>query len=237
MLRRGGILPFIVGVVLAVVLVGMVAVVVIHDHQLRKKEAGPLRELGTFDAGAVIVREVVGDVRIVEANVSGVVVWSNLPVNISYSDGLLSVYCPRKTVDEPLWSRATNACNEYVGGKVVIEVGKGLADVWVRETVGNVSVKVNATRLVFEDVVGDVSARAPAEYRIEDVIGDVSIHAEGDVTVKDVVGNVYISIPADFSVQFSAEDVIGSVENLHSGKGKPVLVRISDVVGDVRTGQ
>ncbi|MBP1911036.1 hypothetical protein [Thermococcus stetteri] len=117
---------------------------------------------------------------------------------------------------------------------VVIEVGRGLADLWVRETVGDVSVDVNATRPVFEDVVGDVSVRAPAEYRIEDVIGNVSIHAEGDVIIKDVVGNVDISLPANFSVQPSTEDVIGSVENAHTGKGKPVLVRIHHVVGNVR---
>ncbi|ASJ07819.1 hypothetical protein A3L11_00685 [Thermococcus siculi] len=237
MLRRGGALLLIVGVVLAVILIGAVATLVIHGREIPKKEAGPLEELGTFDAGAVVVREVVGDVQITEANVSGVVVKSNLPVNVSYSDGLLTVYCQRKSVRELFRYRETNACNEYVGGKVVIEVGKRLADVWVRETVGNVSVNVNATRLVFEDIVGDVSASAPAEYMIEDVVGDVSIRAEGDVTVKDVVGDVYISVPASFSVQLSVENIVGNVENTHPGSGKPVLVRISHVIGDVKIGQ
>ena len=184
MLRRAGIVPIIAGLVLAVLVVGAVAaIVILHEHEDHRKEAGPLKELGKFDAGAIIVREVVGNVMIVSSNVSGVVVKSNLPVKVHYSDGLITVYCPAED---------DNACNDYRDGRVIIEVGKKLADVVIHKTVGDVEVDVNATRLVFEDIVGDVRASAPAEYKVEDVVGDVSIHAEGEVRVSNVVGDVTI---------------------------------------------
>ncbi|ASJ05939.1 DUF4097 family beta strand repeat-containing protein [Thermococcus pacificus] len=238
MLRRGGVLPIIAGVVLAVILIGAVAAaVIVHKYQTHRKEAGPLKELGAFDAGGVVIRDTVGDVRIVRANVSGVVLKSNLPVKANYSGGLLTVYCPTERKRGLLRFGEHNACSDYRDGKVVIEVGRKLADIWVKDTVGDVEVDVNATRLVLKDVVGDVRASAPAEYLVEDIVGDVSIDAEGDVEVSDVVGDVYISIPANFSVQLSVKDVVGDVENTHSGEGMPVLVRVSDVVGDVRIGQ
>ena len=237
MLRRGGVLPIIAGVVLAVILIGaLTAVVILHGHQTHKVEAGPLRELGTFDAGGIVIREIVGDVRVVQANVSGVVLKSNLPVKANYSGGILTVYCPREREKGIIGFSERNVCNDYRGGKVVIEVGRKLADVWVRETVGDVEVSVNATRLILRHVVGNVSASAPAEYRVENIVGNVSIGAEGDVDVSNVVGDVYISVPSGFSVQFSVNDVVGSVENNHSGGGTPVLVRVSNVIGNVRIG-
>ncbi len=237
MLRRGGVLPIIAGAVLTVILIGAAAtVVILHGHQTRRVEAGPLKELGAFDAGGVIIREIVGDVGVVRANVSGVVLKSNLPVKANYSGGILTVYCPRERKRGIIGFSERNVCNDYRGGKVVVEVGKRLSEVQIRETVGDVEVSVNATRLILKHVVGNVSASAPAEYRVENIVGNVSIGAERDVNVSNVVGNVYISIPSSFSVQFSVSDVVGSVRNGHSGSGTPVMVRVSDVVGDVRLG-
>jgi hypothetical protein len=234
MLKRGGVLSFTVSVIVTVILMSALAAVVIHSHQINRREAGPLREVGKFDAGAIVVREVVGNVSIVRANVSGVIVKSNLPLNVSYSGDTLTVRCQIKNVTKILGHRETNACNEYKDGEVLIEVGRELAELEVRETVGDVSVNVNATKLVFEDVVGDLSAVAPGEYRIEGVVGDVSLHAERDVTINDVVGDVDVLLPDSFSVQLSVDDIVGSVKNTHTGEGTPVVVKISDVIGDVR---
>ncbi|WP_297421118.1 hypothetical protein [Thermococcus sp.] len=242
MLRHGGVLPVIVGTVLAVILIAIIitgavaAVVIVHDHQTHKIEAGPLKELGTFDASGIILREIVGDVRIVRVNVSGVVLKSNLPIKAYYSRGLLTVYCPREREKGLLGSSERNARNEYKGGKVVIEVGKRLSEMQVREIVGNINVNVNTTRTILMDVVGDISAVTPAEYVIDNIMGDIPLHARRDVNISDVVGDVEIFVPENLSIQLTVNDIMGKLENTHSGSGTPVLVRVSDVMGNVRIG-
>jgi len=229
-MRRGGIVPFLVGVILAVVLIGSIAAVLYIGHG-HKKDAGPVREIGSFNSSEIVVKAVVGDVRIVSANVSGVVVKSNLPIKAVPSGGSLTVYCPAKKIPG-LGERS--ACNDYLNGMVIIEVGSKLDEVSVRKTVGDVEVKANTSKLVIEDVVGDVRADAPAGCMLTKVVGDVSIRAEGDVRMNNIVGDVRIAVPADFSVQLSVENAMGDVENDHRGTGKVIHIEVSHVIGDVR---
>ncbi len=229
-MRRGGVFPLMVGVILAVVLIGSIAAVLYIGHG-RKKDAGPVREIGTFNASEIVVKAVVGDVRIVSANVNGVVVKSNLPVKAVPSGGSLTVYCPTKKIPG-LGER--NACNDYRNGRVVIEVGGRLEKVSVSKTVGDVEVKANTSGLIIEDVVGDVRADAPAGCMVTKVVGDVWIRAEGDVRMSNVVGDVRIEVPDSFSVRLSVEDVMGDVENDHRGTGRVIHVEVSHVIGDVR---
>jgi len=63
------------------------------------------------------------------------------------------------------------------------------------------------------------------------------IYAGGDVTLNDVVGDVRIHVPHDYTVSLSLDDVLGKVEKAYSGEGRPITIRISDVVGDVSIGQ
>ncbi|NJE29786.1 hypothetical protein E3E38_01775 [Thermococcus sp. 18S1] len=238
MRRKGGFSTVLLGGVLLVLLVGTIIVVLalsghIHIEGLvPRKAAGKLVEVGRFNAGAIVVENVVGDVHLVESNVSGVVVRSNIPLNTSYRDGLLTVYCPdKKTV-----LGRHNVCSDYRNGTVVIEVGSSLADVWFRGLVGNVEIEADATRILAEDVVGDIIATPAAGYRLENIVGDVSIVAGNDVVIRDVVGDVAIAVPVNLSVQLSAEDIVGDVRNSHSGDGMPILISVSDVVGDVTVG-
>ncbi|QDA31981.1 hypothetical protein FH039_10690 [Thermococcus indicus] len=238
MRREGGFSTVLLGGVLLALLVGTIVVVLALSGHIQieglapRKVAGKLEEVGRFNAGAIVVTNVVGDVRLVESNVSGVVVRSNIPLNASYRDGLLTVYCP----DKKTFLGRHNVCSDYRNGTVVIEVGSTLADVWFRGLVGNVEVDVDATRIIVEDMVGDLVSTPAAEYRLEDVVGDVSIVAGNDVTIKDVVGDVAISVPVNLSVQLNAEDIVGDVRNSHSGEGMPILITVSDVVGDVEVG-
>ncbi|MCD6372680.1 MAG: hypothetical protein J7L37_03935 [Thermococcus sp.] len=239
MKRRGGLLTVFLAGALVILIVGATAVALalsghIHiDGLTPRKVAGRLVEAGRFNAGAIVVENVVGNVRIVESNVSGVVLMSNIPINTSYRDGLLTVYCPKKKT----LLGEHNVCSEYRNGTVVIEVGASLADVWFRDVVGDVEIDASTTRILAEDVVGDITAAPEAGYQLEDIVGDVSIVAGGDVVIQDVVGDVVIAVPEDFSVHLSADDVVGDVRNLHSGEGMPILITVSDVVGDVTVGE
>ncbi|WP_188202577.1 hypothetical protein [Thermococcus camini] len=243
MRRKAGLLGAVVGAVMVLLLVGVVVTALalhgdIHIEGITpRKDAGPLRELGRFDAGAVIVKNVVGKVQLISSDVSGVVVKSNLPVNATYQNGLLTVYCLVEKKRSGFGISTHNLCEDYKNGRIIIEVGNGLSDVWVQNTVGDVFIGANATRVVIENTVGDVVSSAPAEYRVDDVVGDVSIHAEGDVTINDVVGDIGIRVPPNYTVSLSLDDVLGKVEKAHSGEGRPIIIRISNVVGDVSVGQ
>ncbi|HDZ35755.1 MAG TPA: hypothetical protein ENH81_02420 [Thermococcus sp.] len=239
MKRRGGLLGVALSVALVAFLIGatLTALALRGDVHISgitpKKVAGKLVEAGRFNAGAIVVENVVGNVRIVESNVSGVVLRSNIPLNTSYRDGLLTVYCPKKKT----LLGEHNVCSEYRNGTVVIEVGASLADVWFREVVGDVEIDAAATRILAEDVVGDIAAAPAAEYQLEDIVGDVSIVAGDDVVIQDVVGDVTITVPKGFSVHLSTDDIVGDVRNFHSGEGMPILITVLDVVGDVTVGE
>jgi hypothetical protein len=237
MIRRAGVLPIVVGAVLAIVLIGaVVTVLVLHGHHDRVREAGPLREVGRFSAGTILAREIVGDVQIVWTNVSGIVVMANIPVEVNDSGGVLTVYCPVREERGVFGFERRNVCNDYRGGRVVIETGSTLSEVQVRETVGNADVTVNATRVILSGVVGKVFAKTPAEYVIDNVVGDVSLHARRNVSISHVVGNVNVLVPGNLSVQLSVRDVVGNVRNAHSANGTAVLVSVSNIVGNVTVG-
>ena len=103
--------------------------------------------------------------------------------------------------------------------------------------VGDVEIDAAATRILAEDVVGDIAAAPAAEYQLEDIVGDVSIVAGDDVVIQDVVGDVTITVPKGFSVHLSTDDIVGDVRNFHSGEGMPILITVLDVVGDVTVGE
>ncbi len=243
MRRKAGLLGAVVGVVMVLLLVGVVVTALalhgdIHIEGITpRKDAGPLRELGRFDAESVTVKNVVGEVQLISSDVSGVVVKSNLPVNATYQKGFLMVYCLVEKKRSGFGISTHNLCEDYKNGRIVIEVGKELADVWVQNTVGDVSIGANATRVVIEDTVGDVVSNSPAEYRVDDVVGDVRIYAGGDVTINDVVGDVGIHVPPNYTVSLFLDDVLGKVGKAYPCEGRPITIRISDVVGDVSVGQ
>ncbi|NJE05167.1 hypothetical protein E3E36_03210 [Thermococcus sp. M36] len=241
--RRAGLLGVLAGIFLALLIVGIVVTALAFRGYIHieggpfKEDAGPVKEIGRFHAGSIVVRNVIGSVELVPSEVEGVVVKSNLPVNATYRNGLLTVYCLVEEKRSVFGISTHNLCGDYRNGKVVIEVGTGLTDVWVRNTVGDVFIGANVTKALIEDTVGDLKGAAPAEYRVDDVVGDVVIHAGGDVTINDVVGDIRIHVPHDYTVSLSLNDVLGKVENTYSGEGRPIIIKISDVVGDVSIGQ
>ncbi|GAB6101149.1 hypothetical protein JCM16138_03720 [Thermococcus atlanticus] len=243
MRRRAGLLGILAGIFLVLLIIGIVAVALAFHGYVHiewgpfREDAGPVKEIGRFHADSIVVRNVIGSVELVSSEVEGIVVKSNLPVNVSLENGVLTVYCPAEEKRSGFGISTHNLCSEYRNGKVVIEVGKELADVWVQNTVGDVFIGANATKVLIENTVGNLKGAAPAKYRIDDVVGDVVIHAGGDVTINDVVGDVRIHVPPDYTVSLSLHDVLGKVEKAYSGGGRPITIRISDVVGDVSIGQ
>ena len=243
MRRRVGLLGILAGTFLAILIIGIVATALafggyIHIERVQSKgDAGPVKEIGRFHADSIVVRNVIGSVEVVSSEVEGMVIKSNLPVNVSLENGLLTVYCLAEEKRSGFGISTRNLCSEYRNGKVVIEVGTGLANVWVRDTLGDVLIGANVTEVLIENTVGDINGISPAEYRIDDVVGDVVIYAGGDVTLNDVVGDVRIHVPHDYTVSLSLDDVLGKVEKAYSGEGRPITIRISDVVGDVSIGQ
>lgn len=237
MRRAVGTLPLILGLALAVVVLGAIAGALVYEHfegYIPKKDAGPVRELGKFEAGAVVIRDVIADILIVESGEGGLQVRSNLPVVVNVSEGVLTVYCPRVKEKTAMGFRERNVCAEYKNGRIIIEVGRELDYLLVRDSIGDYTISANASRVTFENVVGDVESLTLAGYGIKDLVGDVRIRAAGDVSIEDVVGDVEVSIPENFSVWIYVGDVVGKVENEHRGEGTPLVVRISDVVGRVR---
>ncbi|ASJ13135.1 hypothetical protein [Thermococcus thioreducens] len=225
MRRRAGLLGILAGIFLALLIVGIVVTALAFRGYIHmegtpfKEDAGPVKEIGRFHADSIVVRNLIGSVEVVSSETEGVVVKSNLPINVSLENGILTVYCPAEEKRSGFGISTHNLCSEYRNGKVVIEVGTGLRDVWVRDT------------------VGDLKGAAPAKYRIDDVVGDVVIHAGGNVIINDVVGDVRIHVPPDYTVSLSLHDVLGKVKNAYAGEGRPITIRISDVVGDVSIGQ
>ena len=122
------------------------------------------------------------------------------------------MYCPRERKRGIIGFSERNVCNDYRGGKVVIEVGRKLANVWVRETVGNANVNVNTTRTILMDVVGGISAVTPAEYVIDDIMGDILLHARRDVNISDVVGDVKIFVPENLLVQLTVNGIMANLK-------------------------
>ncbi|WP_258083776.1 cell wall-active antibiotics response protein [Thermococcus thermotolerans] len=243
-MRRGaGLLGILAGTVLTLLVIGTVVTALAFRGYIHigwgpfREDAGPVKEIGRFHADSIVVRNLIGSVELVPSEVEGVVVKSNLPVNVSLENDVLTVYCLVEEKRSGFGISTHNLCGDYRNGKVVIEVGTGLRDVWIRDTVGDVFIGTNVTKALIEDTVGDLKGAAPAEYRIDDVVGDVVIHAGGDVTINNVVGDVRIHVPPDYTVSVSLDDVLGRVEKAHSSGGRQITIEISDVVGDVSIGQ
>lgn len=194
-----------------------------------KETAGALVKFGESNASSLVIRNTVGDVYVVKANVSGLVVKSNLPINVSFENGILEVYCPIK---ESIIGRR-NVCKDYRNGTVVVEVGGELEYLGIRDAVGDFLVSAGAKRVIVRDFVGNFKGENWAEYTVEDVVGDITLHASDHVGINNVVGDILITAPPDFSVNLNAEDVLGGVTNTAGGENGTIIVSISNVVGDV----
>lgn len=194
-----------------------------------KETAGALVKFGESNASSLVIRNTVGDVYVVKANVSGLVVKSNLPINVSFENGILEVYCPIK---ESIIGRR-NVCNDYRNGTVVVEVGGELEYLGIRDAVGDFLVSAGAKRVIVRDFVGNFKGESWAEYTVEDVVGDITLHASDHVGINNVVGDILITAPPDFSVNLNAEDVLRGVTNTAGGENGTIIVSISNVVGDV----
>ncbi|KUH32667.1 hypothetical protein APY94_09105 [Thermococcus celericrescens] len=235
MRRKGGALGVVLGVALAVLLIGAVLTVlairgdISIDGITPKKVAGKVVEFGEFNAPALEVREVVGDVSIVGANVSKITVKSNLPINVSLENGVLTVYCPTKKVG----ISHRNVCNDYRNGTVVVEVPEKLLGLRIDNVVGDVLVAAESTGVDVTDVVGEVRGTSRNDYHLSDIVGDVYLNVAEGATISDVVGDVKIAVPEGFGAALTAKDIVGDVTNTAAGKNGTVVVIVTDVVGDV----
>ena len=235
MKRKGGLLRVLLAVALAVLLVGVVVTVLALHSNIRigeitpKKTAGKVLELGEFNASMLEVREIVGNVSVVTANVSGVVVKSNLPINFTLENDLLIVYCPTKRVG--LSHR--NVCNDYRNGTVIVEVSGELLGLTVRDTVGNVFVAADSVGIEIANIVGTVNGTTWGDYDVSNIVGRVSINVKGRATVDNVVGDVKINVPKDYTALLTSKDVLGEVRNNATGKNGTVLIAVENIVGDV----
>ncbi|NJD98283.1 hypothetical protein E3E26_00475 [Thermococcus sp. LS1] len=236
MKRRGGTLGALLVLILVAVLVGAAVTLALALHgdiEIRgitpKKTAGALVEFGKFNASSLVVRSTVGDVYVVKANVSGLVVKSNLPINVSFENGVLEVYCPIK---ESITGKR-NICNDYKNGTVVVEVSGELEYLGMRDAVGDFLISAGVKRITVRHVVGDFDGESWAGYTIENAVGGITLHANDHVSINNVVGDILVIVPPDFSVALNAEDVLGNVKNTAGGNNGTIVVSISNVVGDV----
>ncbi|NJE60411.1 DUF4097 domain-containing protein [Thermococcus sp. 21S7] len=238
MRRKGGLVSVVLGVGIAVLLIGAVLTILairgdISIHGITpKKVAGKVVEIGEFNASVLEVKAVVGNVSVVGANVSGIVVRSNLPINVSLEKGVLTVYCPTKKVG----ITHRNICNDYRNGTVIVEVPGRLLGLNVRDVVGDVLVASNSTQVDVTDVVGDVTGTSWNDYDLSDIVGDVHLNVVERATISDVVGDVTITVPQDFGAALTAEDIVGDVTNTATGKNGTVVITVKDVVGDITVG-
>ncbi|NJE46877.1 hypothetical protein E3E35_05515 [Thermococcus sp. GR7] len=237
MKRQGRTLGALLALILVAVLVGAAVTLALALHGdieiirgiIPKKTAGVLVEFGKFSASSLVVRGTVGDVYVVKANVSGIVVKSNLPINVSFENGVLEVYCPIK---EGIIGKR-NICNDYKNGTVVVEVGGELEYLGIRDAVGEFLVSAGVKRITVRHVVGDFDGQSWAGYTIENSVGDITLHASDHVSINNVVGDIIVIVPPDFGVALNAEDVVGDVKSTTSGNNGTIVVSISNVVGDV----
>lgn len=231
-MRKGGIFHPL-GVFLLVLIAGtMVALaasgkIVLNDPE--PKTAGRVVEVGTFNASisGLKVVDINGDVSIVPANSSVVAVRSNLPINVSLQNGVLTVYCQVKH-----GHFGGNLCDDYRNGTVIVEVPGKLDYVKVENVVGTVYIAAKAANVELSDIVGTVRGLAWADYRVSDIVGNVYINVEGKATICDVVGNVVVAVPSGRGAVLKAKDVMGKVINDATGNGS-VEVSVNDVVGNV----
>ncbi len=235
MRRRGGLFGALLGVTLIILMVGaLVAVLAVRGDisiggATPKKTAGKVVKFGEFNASALKVREVVGDVSIVGTNVSKITVKSNLPINVSLENGVLTVYCPTKRVG----ISHRNVCSDYRNGTVVVEVPEKLLGLRVDNVVGDVLVAAESTGVDVTDVVGEVRGTSRNDYHLSDIVGDVYLNVAEGATISDVVGDVKIAVPEGFGAALTAKDIVGDVTNTAAGEKGTAMVVVTDVVGDV----
>ncbi|WP_157726907.1 DUF4097 family beta strand repeat-containing protein [Thermococcus radiotolerans] len=238
MRRRGGVLGAVLGVALAVLLIGAVLTVlairgdISIDGITPRKVAGKVVEIGEFNASVLEVTAVVGDVSVVGANVSEIVVRSNLPINASLENGVLTVYCPTKRVG----ISHRNVCNDYRNGTVIVEVPGRLLGLNVHDVVGDVLVAADSAGIDITDVVGKVMGTSWNDYDLSDIVGGVSLNVAGRATISDVVGDVTITVPPGFGAVLTVKDIVGDVTNTANGKNGTVVITVRDVVGDITVG-
>jgi hypothetical protein len=234
--RKGGLLLILGVLVLALMIIAALAFLLLTPYGTggwKKEGAGPIRIIGTFNTSSIPIENVVANVEITPGNVSGVLVKSNLPVIVNNLDGVLTVKCPLVGRFELFGSKKKNLCGRYIHGRIVIETGKEVKRLVVRGSVGDYFISAKVSRLYAEHIVGEIEGTALRECTVENVVGKVSLRVEGNTTVRDVVGDVRIAVPRNFSVQLREKDVVGKVENLHSGSGPLVVINVSNVVGDL----
>ncbi|GAB6136303.1 hypothetical protein [Thermococcus prieurii] len=238
-MRRGGIHVLALGIFLLVLLVAGTITVLAMSGKITlngsepKKTAGRIVKVGAFNSSvsALKVVNVNGDVSIVPANVSEVLIKSNLPVRASVQNGALTVYCPAKHTH----LGGGTICDDYRNGTVIVEVPKKLDYVKVENVVGTVYVGVNATSVGLSDIVGTIKGRAWADYRVSNIVGNVYINVMERATVSDVVGNVVVAVPPGKGAVLKARNVMGNVINDATRNGS-VEVSVNDVVGNVEVG-
>ncbi|WP_148236177.1 hypothetical protein [Pyrococcus yayanosii] len=212
-------------ILLTMVVFSAIALALFVKDFYPKKTAGPLADVGSFNATSLIVRDIVGNVRVVEGNISHILVKSNLPVNATLSGATLRIYCPVRG--------GKNVCSEYRNGTIVIVVGGPLETVKIEDVVGDAVVSADVKNIWVEDLVGEFWGDVWTSYTIKNVVGNLVVHAGGDAIVEDVVGNVVVELPAGVGVSLSIEHVLGKVLNSVGEGNATVSVYLSNIVGEI----
>lgn len=241
---RGGLVGVALGVVITAFLLGatLTALALKGDVHVgwvtTKKVAGAAVEVGEFNASALTVKEVVGEVVIVSANTSKIVLKSNLPLNFTVEKGVLTAYCPHRTVSNIIGTSTKNLCSDYTNGTVIVEVPEGLLGIDVYDVVGEVRVAAEAGSVELTDIVGNVAGTSWNDYRISDVVGDISLRVAKRASINDVIGDITITVPTGFEAVIAVEDgdIIGDVTNRARGDKGTVLIRVNDIIGDIVVG-
>ncbi|CAB49392.1 DUF4097 family beta strand repeat-containing protein [Pyrococcus abyssi] len=179
-------------------------------------EAGEVREIGTYNGSKVHISNLVGRLVVEEGN-SPLVIYSNLPINVSQVGDEVLITC--------------NECNKYKDGKIIVK--GNLSELEIGDVLGKVEVEVPLRILKVGDIMGELEVHAPVGvFESGDIMGRVSVKALKLVDVEDVLGELKVMVPEGYGVNLKVDDIMGKIKNEAKGE-KKVKVNLEDVMGRV----
>jgi len=182
--------------------------------------AGPIKEIGAYNATSLIIEDVIGTVKIKPSNEPQIKVLSNLPINVSVSEDSLVITC--------------SECREksFKNGEIIL-MGN-LSSIKTSDILGRLIVEVPTKRIEVGDVLGEVNIQAYTEvFESEDILGRAEIKATREVQIEDVIGEVKITIPKNSTAKISYSKIIGKIADLSEDSNKIVKVDIEDILGEL----
>ncbi|MFA4646043.1 hypothetical protein P8X24_02020 [Pyrococcus kukulkanii] len=229
-MRKGSFLGFLIltlflAIVIVGVVVGALALKYLDTHEIKicscdgceKVPTGSIKTVGKYNATAVEIAKIVGEVIIKPGN-SSAIVKSNLPIEVSLNEGALFITCSN--------------CSEYKNGKIIIE--GNISRLKVGKLLGTLEIYAPLKEIKVDSILGDLEAYSYIdEFRAEDVLGEVSIKVRKSVEIEKVLGEVHIKVPRGYKAELNVEKVLGEVHNSSEGDKGKVEVRISKVLGEL----